>query len=247
MKPGEPVLLIGNGKRYFVKAGEEDLHTDVGVIKLAGLLQMGFGDILTSHLGFEFKLRRPRMPDFYKHLRRTGAPISPKDMGMIVAHTGLNKEDSVLDAGTGSGIMAIYLGCIANRVVTYEVREDFLEVARKNIALVGLNNIELRQGNVIYEIQSIDETFDVVTLDMHQSSEVIPLATKILKPGGFIVMFTPFFEQAKEVRTALRATGFEDAVTFECTHREISFSDRGTRPSTTRVGHTGFITFARMP
>ncbi|TAN36219.1 MAG: SAM-dependent methyltransferase, partial [Candidatus Methanoperedens sp.] len=36
-----------------------------------------------------------------------------------------------------------------------------------------------------------------------------------------------------------------DVITIETIEREISFTARGTRPSTSRVGHTGFITIAR--
>lgn len=245
MKKGEVVLLTGNGKRYIIKVDDGDLHTDAGVIKLKSLQEMHVGDTIFSHLGFEFRVRSPRLPDFFRYLKRTGAPISPKDAGMIISHIGLGKEDVVLDAGTGSGIMAIYLGKVAKRVVTYEIREDFIKIAQSNIDLVGLDNVEVRSGDLIREIQSIDEMFDAVILDMHQSAQVIPLVPRVLKPGGYLVVFTPFLEQAKEVRMAIGEAGFEETVTLECTQREISFSERGTRPSTTRVGYTGFITFAR--
>jgi tRNA (adenine57-N1/adenine58-N1)-methyltransferase len=247
LKKGEHVLLIGNGKRYFAKVEKGDLHTDVGVFKLDSLMELQYGDTISSHLGFELRIHSPRLPDFFNHLKRSGAPISPKDIGMIISHIGLGKNDVVLDAGTGSGIMAIYLGYVAKRVVTYEVREEFLEIANSNIELVGLENVELRFGDLINEIRSIDEIFDAVTLDMHQSAQVIPLVPKVLKPGGYVVVFTPFLEQAKEVRNAINEAGFEETITLECTQREISFSERGTRPSTTRVGYTGFITFTRMP
>ncbi len=247
MKPGDPVLLKGSGKNYFVTAGNGDLHTEVGVFKLDRLLEMEYGDSIASHLGFELKTRCPRAPDFFKKLKRTGAPVNPKDIGMIISHTGLNKQDTVLDAGTGSGILAIYLGLIAKRVLSYEARQDFLDVARSNIALAGLDNVEVRYGDIVQEIHSIDETFDVVTLDLHHASEVVPFVPEVLNPGGFCVVFSPFMEQAKDVRQAISMIELEEVVTFECTQREISFSERGTRPSTIRVGHSGYVTFARIP
>ncbi|MBA1341748.1 MAG: tRNA (adenine(57)-N(1)/adenine(58)-N(1))-methyltransferase TrmI [ANME-2 cluster archaeon] len=247
MKPGDPVLLKGNGKNYFVTAGSEDLHTEVGVFKLDRLPGMEYGDSIVSHLGFELKTRRPRAPDFFKKLKRTGAPVNPKDIGMIISHTGMNKNDIVLDAGTGSGILAIYVGLVVKRVLSYEFRQDFLDVARSNIALAGLDNVEVRYGDILQEINSIDETFDVVTLDLHHASEVVPFVPDVLNPGGFFVVFSPFMEQAKDVRQAISMIELEEVVTFECTQREISFSERGTRPSTIRVGHSGYVTFARIP
>ncbi len=239
------MLLKGDGKRYIVSTGDKDLHTEVGVFKLGQLSDVEYGDIITSHLGFEMQVYRLRAADLFNSLKRTGAPISPKDIGMIIGHTGLNKKDTVLDAGTGSGILAIFMGLVARRVVTYEVREDFAEVARSNIALSGLENVEFRSGDMVEEICSLNETFDVVTLDMQAAAEVVPHVLKVLNPGGYLVVYSPFFEQAKDVRIAIDTAKFEEVVTLECTQREISFTERGTRPSTSRVGHTGFITFAR--
>ena len=245
MKPGEPVLLKRDDKVFFVRAKNENLHTDVGVFELHRLLDMQWGDVITSHLGHEFKVQRPRAPDLYHYLKRTGAPMSPKDIGMIISYTGLNKNDTVLDAGTGSGILAIYLGLIAKKVITYEIQETFAQVARSNINLAGLENVEVRFGDMVQEIMILNEKFDLVTLDMHHVAEVIPYIRNVLNPGGYCVVFSPFIEQTKEMRSVVNDAEFKDVVTFEFTQREMSFSQKGTRPSTTRVGHTGYITFIR--
>ena len=243
-----PVILKttckGKIKEYFaVHAGK--LHTDLGIIDLDELRNKSFGDSICSHLGAEFVIQKPKAPDLFKYAKRTGAPMMPKDIGLILSNTGLCSSDHVLDAGTGSGILAIYLGGIAKRVVTYEIREEFIEVAKHNFALAGISNIELRCGDISVEIQGIDEKFDVITLDTFDAPKVIPYVPGVLFPGGFLAVYSPFFEQAKEVRESIGKTKFTDVTTIETIEREISFTDRGTRPSTSRVGHTGFITFAR--
>jgi tRNA (adenine57-N1/adenine58-N1)-methyltransferase len=243
-----PVILKTNHrgkiKEYFaIPAGK--LHTDLGVINLDELHNKSFGDTICSHLGAEFVIQKPKAPDFFKYAKRTGAPMMPKDIGIIISNTGLCYSDHVLDAGTGSGILAIYLGGIAKRVVTYEIREEFMEVAHQNITLAGLSNIESRHGDIVQEIQGLDEKFDVITLDTMDASKVIPHVQRVIFPGGYIAAYSPFFEQAKEVRAAIDKTGFTEVTTIETIEREISFTDRGTRPSTSRVGHTGFITIAR--
>lgn len=244
----EPVILKafhkGKVKEYFAMP-EGELHTDLGIIKLDELGEKNFGDKISSHLGIEFIIQKPRAPDFFKHAKRSGAPMMPKDIGVIISNTGLCSSDCVLDAGTGSGILAIYLGMIAKKVVSYEVREEFLELARKNIELAGLSNIELRHGDIAVEIQELKEKFDVVTLDTIAAAGVVPYVPQVLYPGGFLAVYSPFFEQAKEVREAIGKTCFSEVRTIETIEREISFTERGTRPSTARVGHTGFITTAR--
>jgi len=244
----EPVILKtfqkGKIKEYFAMP-EGELHTDLGVINLDELRTKTFGDTISSHLGVEFIIQKPRAPDFFAHAKRSGAPMMPKDIGVIISNTGLCSSDCVLDAGTGSGILAIYLGMIAKRVVSYEIREEFFEIAMENIALTGLTNIELRLGDIVEELQKLDEKFDVVTLDTIAAAEVVPHVPKVLYPGGFLAVYSPFFEQAKEIREAIAKTNCTEVRTLENIEREISFTERGTRPSTARVGHTGFITIAR--
>ena len=243
-----PVILKifhkGKMKEYFVKP-EGEMHTDLGLIKLDELKAKNFGDKISSHLGAEFVIQKPRATDFFNHAKRSGAPMMPKDIGVIISNTGLGSSDSVLDAGTGSGILAIYLGGIAKKVVTYEVRDDFVEIARDNIALTGLSNIECRHGDIVEEIRKLEERFDVITLDTIAAAQVIPYIPDVIYPGGFLVTYSPFFEQAKEIREAIGKTNYIDVMTKETLEREISFPDRGTRPATARVGHTGFITIAR--
>ncbi len=241
-----PVILKtfydGKMKEYFVTQ-EGELHTDLGVLHLDELGTRSPGDKISSHLGIEFIIQKPRARDFFKHAKRTGAPMMPKDIGVIISNTGLCSSDHVLDAGTGSGILAIYLGGIAKRVVSYEIREEFIEIARQNIAMTGLSNIELRRGDIVSEIRTLDEKFDVVTLDTNDAAKVVPDIPDIIYPGGFLAAYSPFFEQAREIRCALEEN--TEVMTIETIEREISFSERGTRPATARVGHTGFITIAR--
>ncbi|MBW6470623.1 MAG: methyltransferase domain-containing protein [Methanosarcinaceae archaeon] len=250
MKLGKSILLRAEQKgklREFITAvSVEKFHTDFGIIDLEELLQKEIGDTIISHMGQEFIIQKPRMPDHFKYAKRTGAPMIPKDIGSLIAYTGLNKEDSVLDAGTGSGILAMYLGSIAKHVLSYEVRDEFVDVARKNMERAGLDNVEVRCGNIVDEIANLDEKFDVVTLDTIDSKDVISNVRKVLLPGGFVVTYSPFIEQTKEIRDRMAEVGFVDVLTLENIEREITFSDRGTRPATTRVGHTGYITIARM-
>ncbi len=243
-----PILLKttrdGRIKEYFI-VQKGKLHTDLGIIDLEDIVAYSGGDRICSHLGVEFIIQKPRAPDFFTHAKRCGAPMMPKDIGVIISNTGLCSSDHVLDAGTGSGILAIYLGGIAKKVVTYEKREEFIGIARKNIALAGLSSIELRHGDIVEEIRKLDERFDVITLDNIDASRVIPHIPEVLYPGGFLAAYSPYFEQTKEIRGAIEKTGFAGVRTIETIERELSLTERGTRPATVKVGHTGFITIAR--
>ncbi|WP_445474124.1 tRNA (adenine-N1)-methyltransferase [Methanococcoides methylutens] len=250
MKLGEVVLLKtshrGKIREFITSVSDEKFHTDFGMIEMSELLEKEAGDTVVSHMGQEFVIQLPRMPDFFRHAKRTGAPIMPKDIGMILGYTGINKNDVVLDAGTGSGILAMYLGSIAKRVLSFEIREDFVDVARENIRRAGLENVEVRCGNIVDEIKGLDEKFNAVILDTIDSASVVPHVPSILAPGGFLVTYSPFLEQTGHIRKAIDEADFFEVRTIECIERAMSFSDRGTRPSTSRVGHTGYITIARI-
>lgn len=242
---GDFVLLrAAGGREYFASVREEKLHTDLGTIDLQKLEGLEWGSVVESHLGKPFTVLRPRAPDFFKHIRRTGAPMMPKDIGAIIAHTGICPADVILDAGTGSGVLAIYLGTIAKKVISYEINEQFVDVARKNVSAAGLSNVEVRHGDIVQELQIIEGPFDVVTLDMQDAAEAAEGAYKALRPGGFLATYSPFFEQAASTRRAIERAGFPEYYTIIVGEQELEVGKRGTRPST-RVGHTGFITIAR--
>jgi tRNA (adenine57-N1/adenine58-N1)-methyltransferase len=243
--PGEFVLLRAEGGReYFTAVGEDKLHTDLGIVDLKNIVGLDWGDTVESHLGKRFAVLKPRAPDFFNHIKRTGAPMMPKDIGAIIAYTGVCPTDTVLDAGTGSGVLAVYLGTIARKVITYEINEQFVAVAKKNVAHAGLTNVEVRHGDLVEEISKIEGPFDVITLDMQDSNKIVPGAYKLLRPGGFLATYSPFFEQTGAIRSAVEMEGFRDIFTMLMNEHEMEYSKRGTRPST-RVGHTGFITIAR--
>ena len=168
--------------------------------------------------------------------------MMPKDIGMVIAYTGMSRRDRVLDAGTGSGIAAIFFGGVADSVVTCEAREDFSKTAAGNIRDAGLSNVECRACDVL---DVSDGPFDVVHLDMMIEPKHVEHAYGLLRCGGYFATYTPFLEQTFCVMdTARRLFGDEAVMTFECMERELTRSARGTRPST-KVSHTGYLTIAR--
>ncbi len=233
------VSVTKKDREYLVES-EGELHTSDGIIDLDTLKALDYGSIIPTHLGVAFRVVKPRAPDYFHHLKRSGAPMMPKDIGALIAHIGLTRDDVILDAGTGSGITAIFLGNIAREVITYELNSEFAKRAKENLKQAGLTNVQVVEGDVL-EMTS-EKAFDVITLDLYEIGEAIRVVSEFLVPGGFLVTFSPFYEQAFEARRSLKR--FSQITTFEVAEREIQFGRRGTRP-VTRVGHTGFITVAR--
>ncbi|MFB6311746.1 MAG: SAM-dependent methyltransferase, partial [Salinirussus sp.] len=87
--------------------------------------------------------------------------------------------------------------------------------------------------------------FDVVTLDTEDAPRIAEAVRDLLVPGGFLAGYCPFVEHARELNSSVREAGFEEVRTIETIQREFDFDERGSRPTTAPVGHTGFLTIAR--
>ena len=239
IEAGDRVLLAGEGREFFVKAGPGRLSTDKGYLELETLVGKSGGDIVATHNGSEFVIRIPRPTDFFTYGKRSGAPMLPKDIGLVIAYTGMNHNDDVLDAGTGSGIAAIYFGGIARTVKTYEIRPEFSALALKNIREAKLENVEATAQDFL----DAEGSFDVVHLDMQIEPRHVEHAFSLLRSGGYLACYTPFLEQMAIVVDAATPL-FREVHTHELIEREMTRSKRGTRPSTS-VSHSGYVTIAR--
>ncbi|WP_433623060.1 methyltransferase domain-containing protein [Halomicrococcus sp. NG-SE-24] len=236
------VLLVHGDREYLREPGEE-LQTDLGVLDVPEDVEPG--DTLETHLGEEFTVRRLRGPDLFHHFERTGAPMMPRDVGLIVGETGVAAGDRVLDAGTGTGVLAAYLGRIGADVVTYEQDAEFADVARDNVAMANVADaVDVRSGDVTEHFDDLSG-FDVLTLDTQDAPAAVERAPDLLADGGSLGVYSPFVEDARAVAEAAREADLANVRTKETIQREMDFDDRGTRPSTAGVGHTGYLTFAR--
>jgi tRNA (adenine57-N1/adenine58-N1)-methyltransferase len=237
-------LLVHDDREYLLEAGER-LETDLGILEVPE--DVAAGETVQTHLGTTFTARELRGPDLFHHLDRTGAPMMPRDVGLIVGHTGVRAGDRVLDAGTGTGILAAYLGRLGADVTTYERDPDFADVARDNMSLAGVADaVDVRTGDVTDHLVGRDR-FDVLTLDTEDAASVVEHVPNLLVPGGYVAVYSPFVEQTRAVAETAREVGLDEIETLETIQRAMDFDDRGSRPSTAGVGHTGYLTFARKP
>jgi tRNA (adenine57-N1/adenine58-N1)-methyltransferase len=185
-------------------------------------------------------------PKMYRKLRRGPQVILPKDIGIIVAYSGIGKDSVCVDAGTGSGWLAVGLARICRHVYSYDIREDFLKIAEYNVNFLGLDNVTLELGDVTKRIRETD--VDLVTLDMPGSEKALRNARKALKPGGTVVGYLPHVEQVKAFVLKLDSLGFTDVHTIEAIVRDyLVRKESGVRPTNTGLWHTAYLVFARKP
>lgn len=167
----------------------------------------------------------------------------PKDIGMVIAYAGVNKESVCVDAGTGSGWLAVSLAKICKKVISYEVREEFIKIAETNAKREGVENLEIVNRDIKKGIKEKD--IDLVSLDMPESDKVVGKAYKALKAGGFIFGYLPHMEQVKAFVKELNRYKFSDIMVLESIVRDMLVREEGMRPSTKGVWHTGYLVFAQ--
>ncbi len=235
------VVTLSEFEKRYVDTSE-DFHNKHGTIRKKELNKRPGSKIkMGSH---EFIILDPVFLDHYKHLKRLPQIITLKDIGSIIAHTGINKESVMLDAGSGSGALACFMGVIVKKVISYDKDERSLEVARGNVELLGVKNISIKEGD-IYEYKKIKEKdIDVFVLDVPEPWKAMKTAQKVLKIGGFLTVYLPNINQVQEFVKAL-PDEFLLEKTVEVIEREWVIDEKRARPATKDHAHTGFLTFAR--
>ena len=239
-----PKILINDEGRKFLVKDSKDLHTEYGYFKKEELKKAKPGSKIKTNTGKEFTVFNASFIDLYRKIKRMAQIIPLKDIGLILTETGINKKSIIVDAGAGSGAIACFFANIAKKVVTYDVREDFIEIVKHNIQFLNLKNITIKNKD-IYD--GIDEkNVDLVLLDLPEPWKALASTEKALKPGGFLASYSPTIPQVMDFVNEVRKNkNFVYIKTSEIIEREWELIDRKVRPKSQAIGHSGFVSFAR--
>src|SRR5437899_3816123 len=172
LKAGEQIVLIdkaGRRHRVRVKTGERhSLHS--GVIAHDELIGRQEGIVVTTQMGARLLAVRPTFAEQVTGRVRQAQPIYPKDLGAILVGADIHPGARVLEAGTGTGALtmaALRAVGPTGVVVSYELREDFLEAARRAIVdTMGEipPNLSLKLGDVYAGVEETE--MDRLLLDV---------------------------------------------------------------------------------
>lgn len=238
----QKILLTKTGREFFVKDLNQDFHTEFGFIKKSDLKKVN--QVVKTNKNQELYILEPSFTDKFKKIKRGPQIITLKDIGTIIAETGINKNSTVLDAGGGSGSLSCFLANICKRVYCYEIRKDFIKIIEENKKLLELKNLTVKNKDITEGIT--EKNLDLITLDLPEPWQVIPQAEKALKPGAFLVAYLP---------TITQVTGFVNQIksskkifylkTLENLQRNWIINNKIVRPDFQMLGHTGFIIVAR--
>ena len=248
IRDGDLILLYYDRRRkWLVKASQRDFHTHKGIVDLGSSIGKMYGDHVESSLGYRFYLLKPTIYDFIMGPERPTQIIYPKDIGLILLKLDVAPGKSILEVGTGSGALTMALANLVRpngHVYSYEVRPEFASIALKKLTNAGLNPyVTIRVGDAAEVIQ--EGEFDAAVIDIGEPWKVIPKLREVLKPSMPLASFSPTFNQVERTVKTLERFGFIDVSTIETLLRELKVEEGATRPFSTMIGHTGYVTFAR--
>jgi len=85
----------------------------------------------------------------------------PSDDSFLLAENLIiNTGEKVLEIGTGSGIVAMYASKMTDEIVATDINFNAIELAEKNFASKGIENIQLLFGDLFEPVKN--QKFDVI-------------------------------------------------------------------------------------
>ena len=230
------LLHCKTGKKFFVKDTTDDFHTQFGVVS-------SFEEEVKSSSGEKFICLDPQFSDLWEQLKRGPQVMIQKDIGLILAKTGVNTDFKIVDAGGGSGSLCLSLANLCKEITVYEINPEHYDIIEKNKNLFGIKNLNLKQDNVYNGIA--ENNLDLITLDLSQPWRVTDHAVKALKEGGHLVIYLPNLNQVKMFIDSCKRTTIKVIETIELLERKWKIEDKIMRPEFDMLGHTGFLIFCR--
>ena len=86
--------------------------------------------------------------------------IPAEDSYLLADNLEIKQGQSVLEIGTGSGIVAMYASRLTDKITVTDINFDACELARKNFEDNNIKNIEILFGNLFEPVEN--RKFDVI-------------------------------------------------------------------------------------
>ena len=251
IKNNSPVLFYFNSsKKWLVKISKkEELHTHIGILKHSDAIGKEYGSKLVTNKDKYVYLLKPTMYDYIMKIQHGTQIVYPKDLGYIIARAGIQNGQKIVEIGTGSASLTSFVASIVKprgHVYTFDVDENFMKIAAKNLKKAGMEKYVTQQKLDIKTVKKIPVTdADVVLIDLGDPWTVIPQVRKMLKGSGAIFAICPTMNQLEKLTMALIENEFTDIESTEHILRTIDAREGKTRHSFQGIGHTTYLCFAR--
>ena len=223
------IAIDPEGRKYLL---DKELNTNNGKILERDIKK---NEVISSK-EIKFKVFEPSFLDLFGFIKRGPQIITLKDASIIGMYLNLKPNYTIVDVGTGSGALAIYLSTLVpnGKVITYEKRKDFAEIAKENIKLFGIRNIKVKLKDAT-KVKL--EKADAMSVDIPNPWD---LDFSNLKYGKYACVYLPTSEQVIRFRDS---TDLHIEKIIEI--KERNYKIKPFRPINTQLDFTGYIIVLR--
>jgi protein-L-isoaspartate(D-aspartate) O-methyltransferase len=140
--------------------------------------------------------------------------LSPKLEGRLLQSLSVNKQDTVLHIGTGSGYFTALLASLAKHVTSVEINPELSAQAQYNLQKQGIQNVTLMVGNAA-NAKAAKSQFDAIVYTVSSPAEP-PNVRQQLNIGGRLLIVlgnAPAMQATLIERVA--ENSFKETVLFE--------------------------------
>lgn len=247
------VVLKNNKHKYLaVLKDDQEFVSQNGVIKFNDIRELP--STVTSSKNHEYYVYIPSFDEFILLMKRGPQIIYPKDIGAILIAGNISKNSNILEIGTGSGALTLYLNLILDKksqLFTLDENEKNQRRAQKTIErfvasskinnLVDVNYINSKLS--AFAFNDLADKVDTIITDIPEPWEFF-LKNQIKQNLNW-VSYLPSISQVEKIVTKLRENNFVNIKITETLNREWIVDKKIVRPKNEMVGHTGFVVGAR--
>uniref|UniRef100_A0A1A8ENN7 tRNA (adenine(58)-N(1))-methyltransferase n=2 Tax=Nothobranchius korthausae TaxID=1143690 RepID=A0A1A8ENN7_9TELE len=229
--PGESVLTFGEllmaerrkeqvhfRKMFQLQAGA-CLQSSWGVVPHSELAGRPAGRFLKTNKGVPIFFHRPSLEDYVLNMKRGPVIAYPKDAATMLLMMDVTEGDCVLESGSGSGAMALFLSRAVGSegsVLSVELREDHhrravlnYECWRTSWALRGghqwPDNVDFHISDLCTASELLaGRGFHSVALDLINPHLALATVLPHLLPGGVCAVYLANITQVVELLEGLR-------------------------------------------
>lgn len=245
-------LTDAKGRHYtMVLSAGSEFHTHRGIVAHDAVIGLPEGSVVKATGGDAFLVLRPLLIDYVMSMPRGAQVIYPKDAAQIVHEADIFPGAVVLEAGAGSGALTCSLLRAVGptgTVISYEVRDDHAEHARRNVSTFFGEEPE-NWALVVADLADTDladGSVDRAVLDMLAPWDVLDTVARVLVPGGVLIIYVATVTQLSKTVEALRVQQcWTEPRSWETLQRGWNVVGLAVRPQHNMRGHTAFLIAAR--
>lgn len=242
------IVKTPTNKYLSVVQNKKEFITSEGVINYIDIKKIPCE--IYSSTGVKFKIYKPSYKEFTTLMKRGPQIIYPKDAAQIILEADIRTDSQVLEIGTGSGALTLYLYLILkNEGKLFTLDSSSVNQRRANKTIRRFLSTLTTDENVNVNFLTNDLLhFKLSELD----SKVDTIITDVPEPWEFFthnqidfslswVSYLPSITQAIKIKECLEKENFENIEVKEVLIRDWIINKKIVRPSHSQISHTGFI------